>query len=793
MAHLLDSAKLDGPHAARISARPERIAVPLDASKQDAFRQAVEVECQVWGGAANALLPVTAEGEIPDYYRGVLPGSQIDRVVGAGHDPEMLLRDLQITGDPRDLSRSQLAVSLFEYQNQKKFPPLEVVRLEADDPWTDVYSACLGLLPDHPNAGLIYSGGWLPDLAFEDFLQVRRRDVEGSLADLISRLRPKEPMLTPRQVSMARLSYANTASSYIRTDKITLPDPGFARRDAGPNIVVVCTPGSNEDLALLWNLRAAHGDNYVTPLGIPSDAFTAEAIQEILSSPGVAHHGFAVSSLYVTSVSVDQEVLTQVLMGVSGVAVRPAVDLLMFGTVFGLSRDEILVWKEGRASYKPLDEASYYNVLGTRNVNDLLVMHYDVTLDSAPLPQSSDYRVDPYNGSFYNNAHTVWSSPRSGFSISTLQWPSRELVANSLAAIRGFKLRESAPGIAARIFIDMLGGLPEAHMLCHAPLLRLLEEMAARQGFPWYKAGLRRRGIEVSPIDAVGGSIDELPERSFHEFKRVLGNSDLASRYWLAWAERANVLIKGFPLQCPNCGAKQWIPVGNFSPPIVCRGCTVIIERPFGDRTSVDFKYRLSEQVRRVYESDGMGHILVARFFSFLFDFGSRSELIGLHPGMSVNPSNGGDELGEADLLMLTRGGDFVPIEVKRTASGFTPTELAKLSALAGTLKAPWSGVAACQYRSEVDLGMDESLALFNSDGSYDRVWLTYDQLLEEHPIWALGGDPFELRSMSRDEIDVREAAFVTMLVTRAKENQGDWLTYSMLRRRGDSAIDRGE
>ncbi len=37
MAHLLDSAKLDGPHAARISARPERIAVPLDASKQDAL------------------------------------------------------------------------------------------------------------------------------------------------------------------------------------------------------------------------------------------------------------------------------------------------------------------------------------------------------------------------------------------------------------------------------------------------------------------------------------------------------------------------------------------------------------------------------------------------------------------------------------------------------------------------------------------------------------------------------------------------------------------------------------
>lgn len=786
MAHFLDSERLDGPLAARISARPERLAVPLDISRH-LFKRTVELECQVWGGAANVILPLTADGVIPQDYRIILPGSQIDSVVGNGYDPHMSLKDLQVTSEPRNVSRSQLALSLFGYGKQENYPPLEIVQLDAADPWVDIYAACLGSLPEDIDSNLIDSGNWLPELKWDNFLQVQRPDVHGSIEDLLSRLRPGHRTLTPRQVSMARLSYANTVSSYIRTDKATLPDPNAARRDAGPNIVVVCSPGSQEDLALLWNLRTAHGDNYAVPLGLPAADFTSDAIQRVLYSSGLARHGVAVSSLYVTSVSVDVNELKNVLGDVSGVAVRPAEDLLTFGTIYGLSRDEILTWTQGKASYKPLDEATYHHVLERKNINDLLIMHFDVSIDAAPLPKSGDYRVDPYNGAFYNDAHTVWSSLRTALSISELQWPSRELVASSLASIRGLELEESAPGIAARIFIEMLGGVHEAGMLCHAPLLRLLEEMAARQGFAWYKSNLRKQGIEASAAAAVGGSIDELPERSSHDFKRVLGNSELASKYWLAWAERANVLIKGFPVQCPNCGAKQWIPVANFAPPIICRGCAMIIARPFGERTSIDFKYRLSEQARRVYEADAMGHVLVARFFSFMFDFATRSELIGMHPGMSVTSVDSGKELGEADLLLLTRTGEFIPIEVKRSASGLTPAELEKLSVLSKALNSPWSGVAACQYLLEAEMGADESFSLLHDDGTYRRLWLTYEQLLEEHPIRTLAGDPFELLAMSADMIGEREQRFVAMLVSRAKEKQKDWLAYAMLRRRSDT------
>ena len=245
------------------------------------------------------------------------------------------------------------------------------------------------------------------------------------------------------------------------------------------------------------------------------------------------------------------------------------------------------------------------------------------------------------------------------------------------------------------------------------------------------------------------------------------------------------MIIKGFPLQCPRCGAKQWIPIGNFTPPITCRGCAKTIEFPFGDRPTIDFKYRLSEQTRRVYEVDAMGHILVARFFESIFGFGSQSQLIGMHPGMSVFPAGGNIEIGEADLLMLTRRGEFIPIEVKRTAAGPTQNEVTKLDSLATAMRSPWSGVAACQYVRDAD-DLLSSLAIRNADGTHLRLALTYDHLLQPHPMWALSDDPFVPKELNDEEIATREKDFVTSLNTRAKEADTDWLAYSMLRRPAD-------
>lgn len=744
---------------------------------------AIELECQLWGGAANVFLPVDGDGQIPDMYRAVLPGSQIDAVLGLDYDPEMSLAGKLDLSVARDVSRSQLAVGLLPFRPSEKAIPIEVAELDEDDPWLGIYLTCLGSLPEKINPKLISSGNWLPEIEYSDFTDVRRVGTIGSLEDLLSRTWPKERVNTPRQMSMINLSYASTASSSIRSDQPVLPNRGFARYDAGPNVIVVCAPDSLDDLALLWNLRAAHGDFYATPIGIPFGELSVSTLQKLTFGPGLARHGFSATTLYVTSCSLSVQQITDAIGDMQEVSVRSATDMLMLGSVLGLSRDEVLLWNEGKASFQGLDTTRHSDILERRNLNEMLMMQLDISVEDAPLPISDDYRVDPWNGSFYNGAHTSWSSIGRGDKIASVVWPSRGLTADSLASIRGVRFSESAPGIAARILVDMLGDLDSVYLLCHAPLLGLLESMAARHGFNWYKDRLRQAGIDAQPGDSVGSSIDELPEKSFHDFKRVLGNSDAAAKYWLAWAERSSIVIKGFPLQCPRCGAKQWIPVGNFSPPITCRGCAVDIEFPFGDRPSIDFKYRLTEQTRRVYEIDAMGHILAARYFDSIFGFGSKSQLIGLHPGMSVFSTAADDEIGEADLLMLTRHGEFIPIEVKRTAKGLNQTELAKLDLLATSLSSPWSGVVACQYSRDTD-NLLGSIATRSSDGTHLRMALTYDHLLEPHVAWTLGDDPFAIRSLDDDEIAVREKGFVAFLVSQAKGADTDWFTYSMLRRR---------
>lgn len=783
MTLFLDNERLNGPHVARISARPRRVALPLAVGGPRSLEDTVELECQLWGGAANVILPITSSGHVPELYRRILPGSQIDDVHGSGYDPEMALNDKIDLTETRNVDRAQLAAGLFPFRATDNKVTHEVVTLDADDPWHGIYLTCLGKLPEKVDSRIVQTGQWLPEIDFRDFVDVRRVTSTGSLDDLLARIWPEEHVLTPRQLSMNNLSYAATASTSIRVDRPVLPQPWFARYDAGPNVLVVCSPGSLEDLALLWNLRAAHGDFYATPIGIPHAEYTADALITLTSSPGLAQNGMSASTLYVTSCSISTDELTEVLKGMRHVSVRPPEEMLMFGSVRGLSRDEVLIWRDGKAAFKSLDSARHRDVLHQRNLNRLLIMQYDVAVEDAPLPISDEYRVEHYNGMFYNGAHTRWSSLKQGDKITSIEWPSRQLVANSLASIRNLKLNESAPGIAARILVEMLGGISDAYMLCHGPLLALLESMAARQGFSWYKNRLRQAGIETHPGESVGPSIDELPEKSFHDFKRALNNSEAATKYWLAWAEKSSVIIKGFPLQCPRCGAKQWIPIGNFRPPVTCRGCAKEIEFPFGDRPSIDFKYRLSEQTRRVYEVDAMGHILSARYFEAVFGRGLESDLIGMHPGMSVFPANGNTEIGEADLLLLTRRGEFIPIEVKRTASGLTESEVAKLDTLASALKSPWSGVAACQYSRETG-GLMEPLALRDADGTHRRLALTYDLLLDPHPTWALGGDPFTAETLNDDDIAARQKEFVAFLTTRAKETDTDWLAYSMLRRR---------
>jgi len=781
---LLDGTLLDGPHSATITVRPSRLGVPIANEDLEAFAETIAFETQVWGGAATVLLPTSAGGRVAELYEPILPGSEIDWVEGADHYALFNMSEARfVPASSRPSFGRQLAVALLEYGKQSTYRPLRTITLDETDPWREIYAACLGVLSEAPHADLLRDGNYIPTLQFDDFVTIERATAKGSLEGLLDELEPDRPF-TPRRLSMVHLPHGSAGSSAIRTPERPLPDREFARHDGGPNVVVVCTKTGVSDYALLWNLRAAYGDGSL-PIGIPLEELSADALVKLARHPRLSRNGMAVHSIYVTSTTVPLDDLRRV-VGTQfpdrEVAIVPPEDVATFGAAPGWTREETLSWRAGTATLIPLAPESRREVFGSTGFNESVRMFTDVKVPSHPFPKASDVRITGMNQDLYGGSASTWTSGRRVSDLIKIRWPSPLLAVRSVSTARGYDLRESEPGRAARILLDGLADPWELSNLAHAPILRLLEEMAARTGFGWYKRRLREESREADPLDAVGPTPDELPEKSFHDFKRALGGNERATKYWLLWAEQNGLMVKGFPLLCSMCRAKQWTPVAGFTPPIVCRGCGEEMRTPFGDRPIVDFKYRISERLRRVFQHDALAHLLVFRHFGSLFEGASGSALVGAHPGMEVLQVATNDLVGEADTLLAFRSGDLVPIEVKRSYSGVTQAEVDKLGRLSEALSAPWSAIAVCDYGEDAPEAFLDYEVRSEVPGRA-RLLLSYDALLSSHAVWGLGSDPFAWVPLTRAQIADREGAFVRGLASRGTEGLDDMYAFSMLHR----------
>lgn len=781
---MLDDEVLDGAHEARITYRPVRDAILFDCDA-DSYYQIIEHECQIWGGATTPLIPVHRSGDIDGLYASRLPGSAIDNVVGFEYGAMYQSPLPRVENTALRFRDVQLAVGMFRYKQQDKQRTIETASLSANDKWRGIYAACLGILPERPSEPLVRESQLRTDIGFEDFVRVSRVSIAGSLDDLIERAAADEP-LSPRRMSMIHLPYGNAGSSGIRSSTRVFANADFSRIDAGPNVVVVCSADDYRDLALLWNLRGAHGDFRLLPIGLPADECNEENIRRLLVHPRLARNGIAATQIYITSTSLPvariQEMIGTTESDSQEFKVVPPAELLTFGQPGGFTRSEVLVWTEGEATYIPSPIENDRDILRSRSLQEFALMHSDVSVSESPFPSCEDIRVWTIGGEFYGGIHSTWGRPSNRSEAKRVKWPSRIQIANAVANARGFRFNESEPGKASRLLIDRLTDISWIRHVLHKPLLDLLETMAARQGFGWYKERLRREQIEANPIENIGPTTDDLPNRTFNDFKKALGNNQEATKYWLLWAEKSGLIVKGFELQCPACGAQPWIPTVAFTPPVICRGCGQAIDPPFGDRTEITFKYRIAEPLRRIYEQDAMTHLVASHFFHGMLH---GSGLIGLHPGLEIRKNATSQTVeGELDVLLLMKSGEFVPIEVKRTTAGFSPDELMKLDRACDTLMAPWSAVATSQYaRDIVDADQFSTLVSRHNDGSYKRIALTYDHILNPRPIWSLDDDPVAWSPMSTDEIRDREETFVKGLMDASRHSGIDWFESELLHR----------
>jgi hypothetical protein len=784
--YLLDNETLNGTHAVRITFRPYRIAVPIKVSDMDAFLRIITYECQIWSGANTAIIPISDDGTIKHPYNQILPGSAIDQVLGVDkydlYDADDLRAQLPIS---RDGWGRQLAVALLSYKEPDKCAPVETLELQKSDPWFGIYAACLGQLPLAPDVRVLERSYLKPDLRFEDYAHIGRSQVSGSLSDLIGRL-DGGLSISPRQLSMVHLPYGNLGSTSIRFRQSIIPDNYFARNDAGPNVVVVCSPGSVEDYILIWNLRAAHGDHRFVPIGIPLDEATPEVFRELARHPHLGRNGISAKSLYVTSATVQLKDLVNLVgeteQGRIGVGVGSYEQMLTLGSAAGWERDEVLSWDDGQTKFVPLPSGSRNEIFESMSFSPRATMQVDFKVLNDPVPDVDDVRLYPPNYEIYAGSVSRMASSQRHEALD-ISWPSRFLMAKSVAFARRLEISESEPGRAARVTLSDFDDIWDISNLAHEPLLGLLESMASRSGMSWARRRMRERGLNAESSEVTTApTVDDLPEKSFEDFKRAFGNSDKATKSWLLWAERAGLIVKGFPLLCASCGAKQWTPVAAFSPPIVCRGCAITMATPFGDRPVINFKYRIAERLRRVYEHDAMGHLLAVRYFNAIFGRGGDSRLIGSHPGINVRVDGSDRVVGEADVLMFFRSGEFVPVEVKRSFTGADGAEVHKLDDLVNTLNAPWCAIAVCQYGQQ---GSEDfaTLETRSEGGSPFRLILSYDLLLDLHPHWSMGVDPFRWEPLDAEKIAEREKEFVTRLAQMPTDGRYDWLSEDMLHR----------
>jgi hypothetical protein len=781
---LLDDELLSGVHDATTLLRPQRAVRHVNEGDVSAAMRMMTYLCQVWGGQAQPIVPVTSL-DVPRPYLDCLHGDQYDVVDWPGRDePKLGLPD-RVKQEP---AWDYPAAIIAAHQRRSLIRTVEVTELEPGDPWAPIYAATLGVLPRELDEGLRRRAMLRDGLSFEEIVPVEYTGATGSLDDLLGRL-GNAGKLSPRQLAGAWLAYGLAPDTTFLGDRQVLPAPNHERRAAGPNIIVAVSEGCVADLALLWNLRGAHGDQRAMPIGLPASQVTRTALAT-LQQPGIAvMFGMAGGPCRLTSVSVPAGELESLAAGTSAVVV-PYEKLLTFGPAPGRHHSQVVTFSSGAAYLEAMTESDREVLAEARRLAYEPTLVLDVRVADSPLPADLTMRGGPIGPSFQAGAAQV--PVRLGqFGNVQVRWPSSWTALEAVARTRGLRVRQSEAGQAASTLIGSLGSVDAIRWLAHRPLIDLLYRLAERTGMSWQKKQLNALRARLAEQDRPTDVLDETEEilsapehwvtpagegraLRFEDFRRALASDEAAAR-WVTWAERRHLLVRGVNIECPHCKASSWLPMASVPPPVGCPGCGRALETPYEPR-QVPFAYRLGEPLRRVLETDSLGHVLALHWFTLLL--GHRG-LIGAHPGAEFITGEGAGQttVGEADVLLLFADGSLVPVEVKRTAAGVDAATLDKLDRLASALNAPYDVVAVSQpARDCPDLP-----ASIRQPAGRPRLLISDDQVLDRMVLWAAGADPFAWSPRTGASDAERAAAFTVGLKESDPDQPWDQVRYSLL------------
>lgn len=365
-------------------------------------------------------------------------------------------------------------------------------------------------------------------------------------------------------------------------------------------------------------------------------------------------------------------------------------------------------------------------------------LRLSVMLRGGPVPTGRTLFGDLYEGPRYLGG--AYTTDGSRDDLRQVIWPHKWTMLRAVAADYGLRVEPSPSGRSAMALLSLFQDIREVRWLAHRPLLDLLYRTAASSGMTWFKRRAaelaevaaaaqtdpeRARGEFLAAIGSISVSLD--PESSglfsFSDVRQALGNTD-AGHVWMQWAEARRLIVRGAVMACGRCTAKTWRPLGDVTES-ACPSCGRVMDHPF-DTSSLPFRFRLSEPLRRAIENDSIYHVLVMRY---LVDLDPREDwLVGAHPGVDIYDS-ANIQIGEADVLLLFADATTLPVEVKRHASAFKSGDITRLERIADELSAVGT-VLGCGDDHAAAGDQIESLA---QDEPRPRRLVTADQWLAPH------------------------------------------------------------
>ena len=533
----------------------------------------------------------------------------------------------------------------------------------------------------------------------------------------------------------------------------------------------------------------AHGDRRVLPIGVPADQITADVLR-VLQEPGRATmFGLGGEKCHLVSSSVPLDALEEMAQASPTVRAVPFEDILTWGPAPGRPRSHLSMWRNGRTRLEPLSDADREVLRHARTGVRSVPLTLDVQVHDAPLPTDPTMRGSELWGRFQAGAAQVAVSELRRQDTVEVIWPPSWTSLAAVAQSRGLDVRESAAGLAAASLIRSIGNVTGMRWLAHHGLVALLYRMAERSGMSWWKARwrnsqriFREQGLHSDVIEQLAALLDrddpavapagEGRAVGFQEFVTVLGNRP-AAEHWVKWAERHHLLVRGTDIRCPACQATAWLPMAAIPPPVACAGCGREILHPYGPR-DLAFSYRLGEPLRRVLETDSLGHLMALRWLVELF--GDRT-LVGAHPGVEfVDPATQRIH-GEADVLLLFADGSLVPIEVKRNGAGVEEKTERSMDTVSELLAAPWDSLVVMQPARDCNSIRSVERRL----PERPRLLVTTDQLFTDHVMWIMGSDPFEWDPCTDQQDDERDAALGRWLRDNDPDEPWDFVSEGLL------------